>query len=249
MRTLLLATAFSLLSLSPAFAQESPKGALDLPPGQSLIHLSATERVEVDQDELIANLQYQAENKDAKALQNDINTVMKKAVDAAKAVPDIEVTTEQYYVYLNENQPRPDLPPDQQPKPVKTWRGNQGLTLTSKSADALLELTGKLQELGLTMNGLNYNVSPEKMEETKDSLLEAALIKLRKKAERVAKALGKDESELREVTVDANDNFAPQPRMMMAMAADSRMEKMAAPVASPGKTEINLTVSALAVLK
>jgi predicted secreted protein len=250
MRALLLATAFSFLSLSPAFAQQE-KGPLDLPPGQSIVHLSASERVEVEQDELVANLRYEAENKDAKALQNEINTVMKKAVDAAKAVPGVEVTTEQYYVYLNEErpQPLPNTPEDRQPKPVRTWRGNQGLTLTGKSADALLDLTGKLQEMGLAMNGLNYQVSSEKMEETKDSLLEAALLKLRKKAERVAKALGKGESELREVSVDSNENNFVAPRAMMAMAADAGMAKMAAPVASPGKSEVSLSVSALALLK
>lgn len=249
MNKFLVAAAALLLLNGTAQAQDGPKSALDLPPGQALVNLSASERAEVQQDLLVANLQYQAENKNARALQDDINTLMKKAVEKAKTYKDIKVSTQQYYVYLHEPQPepRPMGSHPQKNKPEKTWRGNQGLQLESKNADDLLELTGALQDMGLIMNGLNYTVSTELMETTHDSLMEKALAKLKAKAERAAKALGKSQSDLIEVNIDSG-GYHPQP-MMRGMAMDAKMEAMSAPVAEAGTSDINLTVSARALLK
>lgn len=250
----LIAPALALMMLSaPAQAQDGPKSALDLPPGHTLVNLSANERTEVDQDLLVASLQYQADNKDPRALQNEINSVMKKAVEKAKSYKDIEVSTEAYYVYPYE----PPVPPVPVPmqgqkkaeKPEKTWRGSQGIQLQSKSADDLLELAGSLQDMGLVMNGLNYTVSPELMERTSDSLMEAALEKLLAKAGRAAKALGKSKADLIEVSVDTGGQNYPRPMMMKTMAFDGAAESMAAPVAEAGQSEINMTVSARALLK
>lgn len=246
-------TSLALLTLgstAPALAQNGPKSALDLPPGQALVNLSATERVEVQQDLLVATLQYERENKNPRALQDEINTVMKKAVERAKADKDIKVSTQQYYVYMYEP---PVLHPETgQPrkKSEKIWRGSQGISLESKSADALLELTGELQDMGLTMQGLTYTISPELLETTHDSLLENALAKLKAKAERAGRALGKSQADLIEVNVDTG-GFYPQPMpMMREMAMDASSQKaMAAPVAEPGRSDISMTVSARALLK
>lgn len=99
------------------------------------------------------------------------------------------------------------------------------------------------------MNGLNYTLSPEKAEEIKDSLMEAALVKLKARADRAAKALGKNNTALVEVTIDAGNNYYGAPMMRsMAMDSGAAMEKMATPVAEPGQSEITLTVNARALL-
>ena len=234
----------------PAQAQEGPKSALDLPPGQTLVNISASERVEVQQDLLVANLQYQAENKNARALQDEINTLMKKAVDKAKSYKDVKISTQQYYVYPYEYPvPVPQHRQNEVPKMEKSWRGSQGLMLESKNADDLLELTGALQDMGLTMSGLSYMVSTDLMETTHDALMEKALTKLKAKAERAAKALGKSQSDLIEVNIDSG-GYYPQPMpMMRGMAMDAKMETMSAPVAEPGNSDISMTVSARALLK
>ena len=100
------------------------------------------------------------------------------------------------------------------------------------------------------MNGLQYTVSPELLEETRDNLLEAALTKLRKKAERTAKALGKSKAELKKVNVDNGGNYYPQPRFARGMAMMSAdKDEMAAPVAAPGESQVTLNVSAQALLR
>lgn len=228
---------------TPALAQDY-KTILDLPEGATLISLSASERVEIQQDLLVAQLRYETEDTNPRALQDAINKKMKAALDKAQSAKNVKASTQQYHVYeYDRNQGKRGLPVD------TVWRGQQGLMLKSKAADDLLELVGDLQEIGLSMQGLSYQVSPELLEETREGLLEAALKKLTSKAERTAQALGKKSAELKTVNVDMGGFYQPQPRMeMMAMKSAGAMD-MAAPVAAAGESEISLNVSAQALLK
>lgn len=248
MRILPLSVGFLALTLAlPALAQTAQPLAVSLPDGQTVLNIAATERAQIQQDLLMASLRIEKEGADAKSIQSEINAMMKKAVDAAKAVPEVKTSTGQYHVYQNDPNPVP-MEKGATPLP-KTWRGSQNLELQSTSADVLLKLVGELQEAGLMIGGLNYTLSPDKADQAKDALMEKALAKVTARAERAAKAMNKGKMALIEVNVDTSDNIA-QPFGMRAMAAmDSRMEKMATPVAEAGETEITLTVSAKALLK
>lgn len=243
---LLLSAALMLALFSPLAANAQDYNTLlDIPEGATLINLSATERVEVEQDLLIATLQFKFENKDPKVVQNEVNKIMQKALDEAKGEKTVKVSTQQYYVHeydLNRSKDRT--------RRNMVWRGQQGLQVKGKKADDLLELVGKLQEIGLTMNGLRYQVSPELLEETRNSLLEAAMEKLMEKAERTAKVIHKDDVDFLQINVDMGGGHHPQPRMYQKsmMMMDSATE-MAAPVAAPGESTINMTVSAQALLR
>ncbi|WP_342279077.1 SIMPL domain-containing protein [Candidatus Tisiphia endosymbiont of Myopa tessellatipennis] len=116
--------------------------------------------------------------------------MMSKAVKMAKEVEDITVSTEQYYVYQYNQDQNIDNKKDKVKK--KMWRGTQVLSLKSKSSEALLTLIGKLQNEGLLIQSLNYTLSNEKREVIRDSMIEAAIAKLKQRAIRVAKALGKE---------------------------------------------------------
>jgi predicted secreted protein len=245
-RVLSVLSALILSGFAVSAAAQDYKTVLDIPEGAALVSLSATENVEIEQDLLVAMLNYQAENANARALQDEINTRMKEALDTAKKVGSVKASTQQYYVYEYDPNAGKEFQPRQ-----KLWRGSQGLMLKGKEADDLLELTGKLQEMGLSMNGLGYEVSPEKLEEARESLLEAALKKLTAKAQRTAKALGKSSAELKQISVDMG-GYYPQPEMRamaMDMAYGSGAPKMASPVAAAGESQISLTVSAQALLK
>lgn len=240
LKTLALAAcALSLMSTTPALAQyEDP--ILTLPEGQVILNISATENREVQQDLLVGTLSYVAQNRDSRALQNEINTAMAKAVEAAKATEDVKVSTGSYQVYETTDERSKE----------KLWQGSQTLTIQSMKPDAVLTLAGKLQDMKLTMNGLSYTLAPATAIEVQDSLMEAALKQLQDRANRAAKALGKSSAELRDVQV--NSSGVPyQPvmhrgaMMKMEMAADS----MAAPVAESGETTLSLNVSARAILK
>ena len=102
----------------------------------------------------------------------------------------------------------------------------------------------------LATHGLSYTLDPETAASVKDSLMEAALIKLQQRADRAAKALGKSSASLREVTVVNEDASYSNPQMYeRSMVAEDDAMDMAAPVAQAGETTISLSVNATAVLK
>jgi predicted secreted protein len=250
-RFLMTAVALSAICVHGSALAQQELNILSLQDGQTIINLSTTERVEVDQDLLVATLRFEAENKDSGILQNEINTAIKKAVDLAKAQSDIKLKTQQYYVYPHDPVIITETKEGEKKRETKEriWRGSQQIEIKSTNADAVLKLTGEIQSLGLVMTGLGYTLSPEKAEETRDNLMEGALAKLKQKAERAAKSLDKTKVNLLEVNVDANAYY-PQP--MMAMAAEDSMglrsKVSAAPVAVAGQTELNMTVSAKALI-
>lgn len=239
MRLLLALTLLVILPL-PAMAQiQDP--ILAMPDGQVILNISATERREVEQDLLIANLAYVATNADARALQNEINEVMAEALKTARKVSDVKINTGSYQVH-ERHKPRTK---------EKEWRGQQSITLKSKDSEKLLKLVAKLQDLKLNMNGLNYTLSPETAIEIQDALMEDALKQLQRRANRAAKALGKSTAELRDVRVNGG-GVPHQPRHYARgnmMAMDVAESAMAAPVAASGESTITLTVNARAILK
>ncbi len=233
----------------PAMAQEVSL----VKSGQTVLNISASERQAVQQDLLIASLRYETEGTDSAALQNKINTLIAKALEASKKYKDVQVSTDHYYVYPYDPNQQPHPDPEQrienhEKKPV-VWRGSQGLNMKSKNSADLLKLLGELQAIGMQTNNLSYTLSPEAFETIRDGLMESALVKLREKAERAAKALGKKEAELVEVSVDTAYPNYPMPMMARAEMAMDKGAGYSAPVASPGDSEITLTVSARAVLK
>lgn len=247
----LIVFAVLLTSLSAAKAQDL-NTVLDIPEGAILLSLSATERVEVDQDLLVSILSIEARNADAAKLQDEINTVMTKALKEARAYETVKASTQSYRVYPYDYTPDPrPVKTGEKPQIIREWRGSQSLMLKSKSPDDLLELVGILQKAGMNVTDLSYTVSPELLEETQNSLLEAALKKLRTKAERAAAALGKSKTDLLNINVDAG-GYYPQPVMMarggMAAAMEAKAD-MSAPVVAAGQSEITLSVTAQALVK
>src|SRR5690606_8279720 len=130
-----------LISLTILPATSSAQNINLLPEGQTLLSLSVTERVKVQQDLLVATLRIESEDSNARSLQDRINSAMEQALGKARAVSPVEISTGNYSVYqYNQGQgSRSNL----------VWRGSQSLTLESKDAPALLELAGELQDDGM----------------------------------------------------------------------------------------------------
>lgn len=240
LQMMLLALAMTMAD-GAASAQVPPLPALP-PEGQTVLNVSTMESVEVEEDLLTASLRVDRQGADPKALQDEINSLMAQALAKAKAAANIQTSTGQYYVY-----PVSDSP-ERRKDTARRWQGSQSLQLKSSDAAAMLGLIGDLQALGLVMDNLAYTLSPEKAEAVRDGLMERTLVKLRAKAERAAKALGKSTVELIEVTVDPDNQVVP-PRPMMAAMSMRKGEQMADPSAEPGTERIVLTVSARALLK
>ncbi|MEX0740227.1 MAG: SIMPL domain-containing protein [Pseudohongiella sp.] len=209
-----------------------------LPEGQTMISLSVTERISVAQDLVIASLRIEVEDRDASAVQNRINAAMEQALQRARDVDEVSQSTGYYNVYQYDRQPEGG-------RAETLWRGSQSLTLQGKDAQALLTLAGELQEMGFLMNQLSYQLSTERADEVRDSLMEAAIARATQKAERAAAALGKSRVDIAVLDVDTSSDY-PAPMMMRAMA-DTGSREMTPPSAEPGETEVTLNVRVQAV--
>tara|TARA_R100001377_G_C3192807_1_gene111312 strand:- start:878 stop:1594 length:717 start_codon:yes stop_codon:yes gene_type:complete len=211
-----------------------------LPEGQTLITLSVTERVSVEQDTLIATLRIERQNRNAQTLQREINAAMEEALNESGPVASVKVSTGYYSVYQSNAAP-------QGGRPDQIWQGAQSITLEGKDAQSLLELAGEIQGMGFVMNNLSYTLSTERADEVRDGLMESAISRARANAERAAHAMGKTEVDIATLDIDAALGYSQPVMMARGMAMDS-MEK-ASPVAEAGESEVSLTVRIQAVAK
>ena len=241
----------TILLSSPAFAQ-TPVNGVDVKPGETIITLNATERTKIKQDLLQASLRIELEGKDAKKIQNDINEAMQKALAATKDVKSVKTSTGQYYVYSYENGEPPVKPnASAATKREKIWKGSQTIDLEGQDQAAVLDLAGKIQDMGFVTSQLSYTLTPEESETYKDNLMVKALAKLQRKASLAAKSLNKANFEILEVNVDNSGMIPPMPIMYKR----SRMEGMAAtaqmaePVAQASEQDVELNVNARILLK
>lgn len=210
-----------------------------LPEGQTLITLSVTERVSVQQDMLTATLRIERQNRNAETLQREINAAMEQALAAAQGVNSVKVSTGYYGVYqINQS--------TQGGRPDNVWQGSQSISLEGRDAQPLLELAGKIQGMGFVMNNLRYSLSSERADEVRDGLMETAIARARANAERAGQALGKTQVEIAVLDVDSALGYSQPLIMARAMAMDAMAEK-ASPVAEAGESEVSLTVRVQAV--
>lgn len=236
--TLAAAVALSMATLSShSLAQDINL----LPEGQTLITLSVTERINVEQDTLIATLRIERENRDAGTLQREINAAMAQVLDETEDATDIKVSTGYYSVYQYNNQP-------QGGRVDNVWRGSQSITLEGQNAQKVLELSGVIQEMGFVMSELGYVLSTQRADEVRDSLMESAIARAQSNAERAARALGKTDVDIAVVDIDASLGYS-QPQMMVRGLAMDAMAEKSEPVAEAGESEVSLTVRLQAVAK
>lgn len=212
-----------------------------LNPGEIMVNLNVSEQREVEQDTLHAGLVYTARGRDQRAVQDEVNRVMAEVQELLEG-SDVESSIQRYYVHqVQPNRPtRGDM--DNPP-----WQGRQGVQLSSQDSAALLELVADLQGMGLTMSGLNYSLSPQRQEAVADTLMAAALEKLRSRADAAAAAMGKSGVEMVEITMNSGGGGGYYRNMTTTMAMESSMD-VATPVAEPGMTTVSFNVSARAIL-
>lgn len=198
------------------------------------LHLSEFAERTLRQDRLTAQLRAEATGTDAARVQAEINRRMTAALEAARRVSSVRAETRGYWV----NQERPA---NQAPR----WRGQQTLVLTSTDTAAVLALAGELQQAGLVMSGMHFDLSPEATRAAEDELTAEAIRRLRERTERVATTMGLHVRNMRELRVgQAGSGGGPRPMMMRAEAASAA----APPVAEPGETVVRVSVDAEIVL-
>jgi uncharacterized protein len=208
----------------PAIAQAPPP-----PSNATLLHLSETAERNVPRDRLRVMLAAEVTDPDAAKVQAEINRRMSGALAHIKSVPDIALETGGYSVFL-----------ETPSTGSRRWHGSQSVTLVAADFGKLLGLVGALQQDGLIIKGMAPELSREARQAVEDELTEAALARLRARAERIANGIGAKVDAYRDLHI-GNAN-TPQP-FMRAVAAPSGISQSAPPpVAEPGEALVTVTV-------
>lgn len=173
---------------------------------ETLLHLSESARVMVQPDELAASLRAEAVSLSTAEAQAQVNAAMAGAVALARQTAGVRVTTGAYTVW---------------PQTVSThpagWRASQTLELRGGDGAVLLTLVGVLQQRGLAVSQLGWQVAAETERHARAEATKQALGNLRARAEEAAGVLGLHFDSFREVRLDASAR--PHPMPMRAMAA------------------------------
>jgi predicted secreted protein len=241
MRTFALILGLWCLQSASAVLAQNTLSLGELPPGSLVLNLSASEQRDIEQDTLTAVLEYAEQGRDQVVLQDKINQVMQRSLALARAIEGVQVQSGSYQVYLVQNTPgifSADNP---------VWRAQQSMQISGMDSAVLLELAGKLQSNGLSMNNLYYSLSPTRHEQVAGELTTTLLQTLQQRAALAGLALGKSHAELIEVSLDGQGDvpFARQAYAMAGMAMDALIST---PAAEPGQTPVTVSVSARAIL-
>ena len=218
------------LIAGPALAQPAPPSDDD----HTVLHLSESAQRTVRQDRLTVEMRADVTGPDAARVQAAINKRMEVALETAGAIPAVRSETRGYWV----QQERPKDAPAR-------WHGVQILALISTDSATLLKLTGELQQKGLVISSLSYDVAPETARALEDELTAQALQRLHQRIGLIASQMKLDLRNIRNLQVGnvSSGGPSPRPRLMSAMAAEAPP-----PAAAPGETTLQVNVNADVVL-
>jgi predicted secreted protein len=216
------AALLGLLALAPA-----TDVAAQAPSTQLYLQESATR--EVGQNVLVATVEAHAEATSPGEAQAAVNRDMAAAVERVQAVSGVHAATGSYNVYQRR---------DRDNKPVG-WVAQQDLRLTSENPAALLELIGALQERGLNMNGLDWQIDEATRSKVQSELAIEAIATLRQRAEAIAASVGMRVGNIDTLRVGGAME-GPRPMMMRAEA----MASAPPPTALPDQETVRASVEA-----
>lgn len=189
MRALRLGLALALMA-APAQAAESET------PAPTILHLEQTAERAVPRDRLTLELRAEAAGADPRAVQAEVNRRMEAALATVKPVSGIQASSGNYQTY--ETTPSG---PDGRPKPPAQWHAAQNLTLVSRDFPACLELAGRLQEGGMVIGEMHFDIAPETLRARQQTLTDEALKAVTARARQIAATLGLAIVQVRTLTV------------------------------------------------
>jgi len=207
-------------AIAPAHAQDT------------VLKLGETVTIMVTPDELAASLRAESLAPNAQEAQRRVNELMRDALDSAKKVASITVSTGGYNVWRTAVTPQ-----DRNER----WQAGQSINLTGKDAEAMLRLVGELQQKGLVQGNLAWRLSRDKERTARRDATKQALSGLRGRADEAAEILGLRFASFREVRLDS---VAPPPVIPRQQGMMSRAAMASAPQPSTEAEDLPVTASA-----
>ena len=246
MKNLVVAAALATASLSVqhAFAAET------LPTSGTLVVVPAFGEVKHANDQAVATLAIEETDKDKAAAASRVNQKMKQGIEILKKEdPQASLKTQGYYTYAVYPEDRP-LPNGVMPKPrVPTaWRVGQYVQLTTTNLAGLPKTVAAAQRV-LTLNGIQFGLTPETTRKLDDQRIAATYKNLNERIASIANAMGRKLSDAVLDTVDfeGSGNYAQREGgaaapMMMRSAKMMDSAPVEEPSFEPGETTLQMNV-------
>lgn len=234
--------AAALLLSSQAYAQSMPTSG-------TLVIVPAHGEVTAPNDQAVATLAIEEQDKDKAAAASRVNLKMKQGADIVKkADPQASLKTQGYYTYPVYPEDRP-LPPGatRQARVPTAWRVGQYLQITTTNLERLPATVAAAQKI-LTLNGIHFGLSRAATRKLDEQRIAATYQNLNERIAAIASAMGRKTSDavLETVDFEGSGNYGGQQReamagapMMMraAKAADMQVEE---PSFEPGETTLDM---------
>jgi uncharacterized protein YggE len=202
------------------------------PEGTTMLHLSVSASVPASPDLLVASLVAQNTAPSAAAAQRAVNALIAQGMQAAHGVAGVEARAVGYAVG----------PSDEK---HTAWVAQQTLELRGSDGQAVLDLTGKLQERGLAAAALDWQLSPATFRRAHDAATAAALKEMQARAAAAAATLGLHVDHATDVRLDS-PLYQPRPAFaLMARTAGAA----APPQATAAPEDVTASVSADVLLR
>ncbi len=204
--------------------------------------------VKAPNDQATATLAIEEQDKDKATAASRVNQKMKQGLDILKREdPQASLKTMGYYTYPVYPEDRPVQPMAQnKPRQPTAWRVGQYVEVKTTNLAALPKTVAAAQKV-LTLNAINFGLTPATTRKLDDQRIAATYKALNERIASVAAAMGRPASDAVLDTVDfeGSGNYAggnreamPAPMAMRAMMKDSA--EVAEPSFEPGETTLEM---------
>jgi len=170
------------------------------------------------------------EDADSARLADRINRVMARALDTAKAAPDVRVKSGGYATQ-----------PVYDDGKLRRWRASQDLVLESADVEAVTALVGKLQG-ELQLRSIGFSISPERRRAVEDELIAEALAAFQARAASVRENLGAKHWELVQLSIDGGGAPPVHQARMEMMTVGRASAAPAPPALESGSSRLSVYV-------
>jgi uncharacterized protein YggE len=223
--------------------------AQTLPTTGTLVVVPAFGEVTHANDQAVATLAIEEQDKDKAAAASRVNQKMAKGIELVKQQdPQAKLKTEGYYTYPVYPEERVSMSAGvatPKPRVPTSWRVGQYLQVTTTNLAGLPKTVAAAQNL-LTLNGLSFGLAPATTKKLDDERIAATYQNLNERIASIARAMGRKVSDAVLDTVDfegsgayaQQDGVQPAPMMMrMAKAAPA---EVAEPSFEAGETTLQM---------
>ncbi len=203
------------------------------PAPRNVVQLSATASVDVRQDLLTMVLATTREGLEPGAVQAELKTTLDAALNAAKlqeAPGQLDVRTGNFSLYPKQNKDGR----------IASWQGRAELVLEGRDFARISAVAGHIQTM--TVSQSMFGLSREQRASAERDAQQQAIRSFRDKSIEIAKGFGMTSASVREVSVQANDQYPPPILRMRSIAAPAAMSADAPVPVEAGNSTVTVTV-------